>query len=66
MNRRLRSMSALSSVRSNSPKSTIRSLHAPSIRLASSAIRMAAALSDGPELRMIRLSGDSSASPETN
>ncbi len=59
-------MSALSSAKSNSPKSTTRLLPTPSIRLASSAIRVAAARSDGPELTTIRRQGDSPANSETS
>lgn len=66
MNSRLRSMSALSSARSNSPKSTTRPPSGPSNRRASAAIRAAAARSDGPELRTIRRHGDAPASAETS
>ena len=66
MNSRLRSMSARSSARSNSPTSTTRSAAGPSHRRASAAIRAAAGRSDGPELRTIRRHGDPLASAETS
>ena len=56
-NSRLRPINALSSCRSNSPRSTIRSAAAPSRPRASAAIRDAASRSDGPELNTSRRRG---------
>ena len=61
-NRRLRPTSDLSSCRSNSPSSTMRSAEGPRRTRASRAIRAAASRSDGPELNTIRRRGPPRAS----
>ncbi len=66
MNRRLRSTSARSSARSNSPISRTRSAAAPSDWRAAAPIRAAASRSEGPELSTIRRCGELAAKPDTS
>jgi len=64
MNSRLRTISARSSARSNSPISRTRSAAGPNDCRAAAPIRAAASRSDGPELNTIRLAAEPAVSPQ--